>query len=98
MPRPPDRSPEKARDAQVGILMRTYRESHPNSRGGSGISQTELLRLMGEINPYYKLISSHVAVSKWESGDTPTNPGENRNFRKSTGPLERGDPGPHPAG
>ncbi len=51
--------------------MRAYRESHPNSRGGRGISQTELLRLMGCINPYYGLISSHVPVSKWESGDTP---------------------------
>ena len=51
--------------------MRAYRESHPNSGGGRGISQTELLRLMGRINPYYGLISSHVAVSKWESGDTP---------------------------
>ena len=51
--------------------MRAYRESHPNNRGERGISQTELLRLMGCINPYYGLISSHVPVSKWESGDTP---------------------------
>ena len=51
--------------------MRAYRESHPNSRGGRGISQTALLRLMGCINPYYDLIGSHVPVSKWESGDTP---------------------------
>lgn len=51
--------------------MRTYRETHPYGTGRRGISQTELLRLMGSINPYYGLISSHVAVSKWESGDTP---------------------------
>ena len=71
MPRPPSKNTEKARDAQVGILLRTYRESHPNRQGGRGISQSELLRLMRSINPYYGRISSHVAVSKWESGDTP---------------------------
>ena len=71
MPRPTTRHTENVRHFQVRMLMRAYRESHPNTRGDRGISQTELLRLMGRIHPYYAHVSSHVAVSKWESGDTP---------------------------
>ena len=88
MPRPPRRNEEKARHYQVGILMRTYRESHPDGQGGRGISQTELLRLMGSINPYYGLISSHVAVSKWESEDTPPTKERIETFGKALGLSE----------
>lgn len=71
MPRATRTNRQRARDSQVGILMRAYRNDYPNNKGGKGISQTELLRLMGQISPYYGMVNSHVAVSKWESGDTP---------------------------
>ena len=69
MPRHP-RNPEKPRDAQVGFLMRAYRESFPTEDGRYGISQNELLRLMTAVDPYYDMRSSHGTVSRWESGYT----------------------------
>ena len=69
MPRHP-RNPEKPRDAQVGFLMRAYRESFPTEDGRYGISQNELLRLMAGVDPYYDMRSSHGTVSRWESGYT----------------------------
>ena len=50
--------------------MRTYRESFSREDGRKGITQSELLRKMGRINPYYGSISSHGTVSRWESGET----------------------------
>jgi len=88
MPRPPSINTHRTRHSQVGILLRTYRESHPNERGGRGISQTELLRLMGSVNPYYGLLTTHVAVSKWESGDTPPTKERIETFGKALGLSE----------
>ena len=51
--------------------MRAYRKSFPRERGGRGSSQDELLRWMAEADPYYARRTSHVTVSRWESGFTP---------------------------
>ena len=60
----------RARAAQVGFVMRAYRESFPRERGGRGISQDELLRRMADADPGYARRTSHVTVSRWESGFT----------------------------
>ena len=62
---------ERIRAAQVGLLMRAYRESFPREDGRRGITQTELLRRMGYVEPEYARRTSHGAVSRWESGVTP---------------------------
>ena len=63
-----DRS--KTRGAQVGFLMKAYRESFRREGGRRGISQKELLSRMASVVPGYARISSHGTVSRWESGDT----------------------------
>ena len=85
MPRATRTNRHRARDSQVGILMRAYRNDYPNGNGGKGISQNELLRLMGQISPYYTMLNSHVAVSKWESGDTPATRERLETFAKALG-------------
>ena len=61
----------KTRAGQVGLLMKAYRESFPREDGRRGITQTELLRRMGYVEPEYARRTSHGAVSRWESGVTP---------------------------
>ena len=70
MPRPPSRNTEKAPHAQVGMLMRAYRELFPREDGTQGITQRELLQRMAAVDGNYDKTSSHGAVSRWESGDT----------------------------
>ena len=71
MPPTPKTEQERTRAAQVGLLMRAYRESFPREDGRRGITQTELLRRMGYVEPEYARRTSHGAVSRWESGVTP---------------------------
>ena len=61
---------EQIRAGQAGFLMKTYRESFEKEDGRVGLSQTELLHRMGEINPQYKSIRSHGTVSRWETGES----------------------------
>ena len=50
--------------------MRSYRESFRLGWGRRGLSQEELLRRMGEVDPDYSQRFSHTTVSRWESGAT----------------------------
>ena len=70
MPRHPSMNAQRPRDAQVGLLMRAYRESFKIEEGSYGITQGEMLRRMASVDPYYDTRSSHGTVSRWESGDT----------------------------
>ena len=70
MPLPAKTDQERTRAAQVGFLMRVYRESFPREHGRRGITQTDLLRRMTSVDPHYGTISSHGTVSRWESGLT----------------------------
>ena len=67
----PDTEQERTRAAQVGFVMKSYRESFPKKDGGRGIPQNELLRRMAEADPDYDRRISHATVSRWESGFTP---------------------------
>ena len=71
MSSPGKENQEKSRAAQVGLLMKAYRESFPREDGRRGITQTELLSRMGYLEPEYARRTSHGAVSRWESGVTP---------------------------
>ena len=59
-----------SRAAQVGMLMRAYRETFPVEDGKRGLTQAGLLQRMSEINGQYARKYSHVTVSRWESGTT----------------------------
>ena len=61
---------QKLRSVQVGLLMRSYRESFALGAGRRGLSQAELLRRMGEVDDVYETRYSHGTVSRWESGST----------------------------
>ena len=65
-----ERDVQRLRSAQVGILMRSYRESFALGAGRRGLSQAELLRRMGEVDDVYETRYSHGTVSRWESGST----------------------------
>ena len=65
-----ERETQRARAVQVGFVMRSYRESFRQGRGRRGLSQEELLRRMGEVDPDYSQRFSHATVSRWESGAT----------------------------
>ena len=67
---PQENNPETERRIQVGLLMKAYRESFVREDSRKGITQTELLRRMGLVNPYYSQLTSHGTVSRWETGDT----------------------------
>ena len=67
----PNTGQEKARAAQVGFVMKSYRESFSKEDGGRGISQNELLRRMADADPDDTRRMSHATVSRWESGHTP---------------------------
>ena len=70
MPRHTGRTSANPPHAQVGMLMRAYRESFPREDGRLGITQRELLQRMAAVDDRYALRSSHGTVSRWESGDT----------------------------
>ena len=46
-----ERDIHRSRAYQVGMLMRAYRESFAVGRGRRGLTQEELLRKMGEVDP-----------------------------------------------
>ncbi len=65
------RDVRQTRSAQVGQLMRSYRESF--SQGGGrrrGLTQEALLERMGSVDSDYAERYSHATVSRWESGGT----------------------------
>ena len=61
---------QRVRAAQVGLLMKAYRESFVPALGRKGISQEELLRRMAHVDANYSQRFSHTTVSRWESGAT----------------------------
>ena len=66
-----ERDVRQTRSAQVGQLMRSYRESF--SQGGGrrrGLTQEALLERMGSVDRDYAERYSHATVSRWESGGT----------------------------
>ena len=65
-----ERDVQRSRAAQVGFLMRAYRESFVPGPGRRGLSQEELLRRMADVDPEYAQRFSHTTVSRWESGAT----------------------------
>ncbi len=61
---------QRVRAAQVGLLMKGYREAFVPALGRKGISQEELLRRMADVDVNYSQRFSHTTVSRWESGAT----------------------------
>ena len=50
--------------------MRAYREGFSTGRNRRGLTQEELLHLMGSVDGAYAQRYSHATVSRWESGST----------------------------
>ncbi len=65
-----EREDRRLRAAQVGMLMRAYRESFAQADGRKGLTQEELLVRMAEVDGQYGERYSHSTVSRWESGAT----------------------------
>lgn len=65
-----ERDSRWSRAAQVGMLMRAYREACPTGDGKQGLTQAALLDRMSAVNRRYAERYSHVTVSRWESGST----------------------------
>ena len=65
-----ERDVQQARAAQVGHLMRSYRESFSRGGGRRGLTQEALLERMGAVDSDYAERYSHATVSRWESGGT----------------------------
>ena len=61
---------QRARAAQVGLLMRSYRESFSPEGGRRGLTQEALLERMGAVDSDYAERYSHATISRWESGGT----------------------------
>ena len=61
---------QKARNAQVGLVMKAYRESFVGEDGTRGLTQDELLRRMAGVSEDYAARYSHATVSRWETGKT----------------------------
>ena len=61
---------QRARAAQLGLLMRSYRESFAPGDGRRGLTQETLLDRMGAADSDYAERYSHATVSRWESGST----------------------------
>ena len=64
------RDVQRARAAQVGFVMRSYRESFAPGGGRRGLTQEAPLERMGSVDSDYAERYSHATVSRWESGDT----------------------------
>ncbi len=69
----PARDAQRSRSAQVGILMKAYREAFSTESGSRGLTQEELLRRMALVDSEFADRSSHTMVSRWESGVTRPN-------------------------
>ena len=65
-----EREDRRLRAAQVGMLMRAYRESFTQPDGRKGLTQEELLGRMADVDGQYGERYSHSTVSRWESGAT----------------------------
>ncbi len=65
-----ERDTQRVRAAQVGLLMKAYREAFVPGLGQKGISQEELLVRMADVDANYSQRFSHTTVSRWESGTT----------------------------
>ena len=65
-----DRDVQRARAAQVGLLMRSYRKSFSPIGGRRGLTQEAVLERMGSVDSDYAERYSHATVSRWESGGT----------------------------
>ena len=65
-----ERDIQRARAAQVGLLMRSYREAYASGGGRRGLTQEALLQRMGAVDRVYAERYSHATVSRWESGGT----------------------------
>lgn len=65
-----EREDRRLRASQVGMLMRSYRESFAHPDGRKGLTQEELLGRMAEVDGQYGERYSHSTVSRWESGAT----------------------------
>ena len=65
-----NRDVQRTRAAQVGLLMRSYRESFAPGDGRRGLTQEALLERMGAADSDYAERYSHATVSRWESGST----------------------------
>ena len=61
---------QRSRAAQVGFLMRAYREAFVWRDGHRGLTQEELLQRMADVSSKYGERYSHATVSRWESGAT----------------------------
>ena len=61
---------QRARAAQVGQLMRSYRESFSQGGGRRGLTQEALLERMGSVDSDYAERYSHATVSRGECGGT----------------------------
>ena len=58
---------QRARAVQVGLLMRSYRESFSPEGGRRGLTQEALLERMGSVDSDYAERYSHATVSRWEA-------------------------------
>ena len=65
-----ERDLQRTRSAQVGLLMRSYRESFSPGGGRRGLTQEALLERMASVDSDYAERYSHATVSRWESGGT----------------------------
>ena len=65
-----ERDVQNTRAAQVGSLMRTYREAFLPGDGRRGLTQEALLARMAALDSNYAERYSHGTVSRWESGGT----------------------------
>ena len=63
--------------------MRAYRESFVSEGGRRGLTQEEVLRRMGDVDPKYSQRYSHATVSRWESGVTRPTVERLRTFGKA---------------
>ncbi len=57
-----DRDVQRARAAQVGLLMRSYRESFSSGGGRRGLMQEALLERMGSVDNDYAEGYSHATI------------------------------------
>ena len=78
-----DRETQRERFAQVGFLMRAYREAFSEPGRRRGLSQDELLQRMAEVDASYGRRFSHATVTRWETGATRPNAERLRVFGKA---------------
>ena len=65
-----EQNTNKSRAAQVGLVMRAYRESFIAEGGRKGLTQDGLLQRMGQVDSDYAQRYSHATVSRRESGSS----------------------------